>query len=208
VTGHSSGGWSSLWLQVAYPDFFGGCWSTSPDPVDFRAFQTMNIYTDRNGYWTPEGYPRPVARGRDQVTFNFVQINLQEYVTGYGGQIDSFDAVFSPRGTNGYPRRLMDKLTGDIDREVAEYWKRYDIRLVLQENWDALGPKLHGKLHIITGAWDTFYLNPAVEMLRDFLSATDYDGYVEILPGNHGNVITDEVRERIETEIAEQFQKR
>src|SRR5205807_5638704 len=32
VTGHSSGGWSSLWLQVAYPDFFGAVWSTSPDP--------------------------------------------------------------------------------------------------------------------------------------------------------------------------------
>src|SRR5262249_30093220 len=35
VTGHSSGGWSSLWLQVAYPDSFGGVWSTAPDPVDF-----------------------------------------------------------------------------------------------------------------------------------------------------------------------------
>jgi pimeloyl-ACP methyl ester carboxylesterase len=36
LNGHSSGGWSSLWLQVTYPDFFGGTWSTSPDPVDFR----------------------------------------------------------------------------------------------------------------------------------------------------------------------------
>ncbi len=30
VGGHSSGGWSSLWLQVTYPDYFGGCWSTGP----------------------------------------------------------------------------------------------------------------------------------------------------------------------------------
>ena len=29
ATGHSSGGWSSLWLQVAYPDTFAGCWSTA-----------------------------------------------------------------------------------------------------------------------------------------------------------------------------------
>ena len=36
LTGHSSGGWSSLWLQVNYPEFFGGVWSTAPDPVDFR----------------------------------------------------------------------------------------------------------------------------------------------------------------------------
>jgi len=39
VTGHSSGGWSSLWLQVTYPGVFGGVWSTTPDPVDFRDYQ-------------------------------------------------------------------------------------------------------------------------------------------------------------------------
>jgi hypothetical protein len=207
VTGHSSGGWSSLWLQVAYPDFFGGCWSTSPDPVDFRAFQTMDIYQDRNGHWTREGYPRPVARSRDQVRLNFPQLNLYEYVTGYGGQLDSFDAVFSPRGKNGNPRPVMNKLTGAIDREVATFWKRYDIRLQLQENWTQLGPKLRGKLHVLTGGWDTFYLEPAVELLRDFLNTTDYGGYVEILPGDHGTVLTEKVRQRIDREIAEQFKK-
>ncbi|RYG96227.1 MAG: hypothetical protein EON58_12535, partial [Alphaproteobacteria bacterium] len=30
LNGHSSGGWTSLWLQVAYPDTFGGTWSTAP----------------------------------------------------------------------------------------------------------------------------------------------------------------------------------
>lgn len=207
VTGHSSGGWSSLWLQVAYPDFFGGCWSTAPDPVDFRAFQTMNIYEDRNGHWTREGYPRPVGRSRDQVRLTFPQLDLWEYVTGYGGQLDSFDAVFSPRGADGNPRRLIHKLTGGIDRDVAAYWKRYDIRLVLQENWAVLGPKLRGKLHVIGAGWDTFYLDPAVELLRDFLNTTDHGGSIEILPGDHGSVITEKVRERIEKEIAEQFRK-
>ena len=28
LTGHSSGGWSSLWLQIQYPDLFGGTWSS------------------------------------------------------------------------------------------------------------------------------------------------------------------------------------
>jgi hypothetical protein len=205
VSGHSSGGWSSLWLQVAYPDVFGGCWSTSPDPVDFRAFQTMNIYEDRNGHWTREGYPRPVGRTREQVKLTFPQLNLYEYVIGYGSQLDSFDAVFSPRSTNGNPRPLINKLTGNIDREVASNWKRYDIRLRLEENWGVLGPKLLGKLHVITGGWDTFYLDSAVVLLRDFLSTTDYGGYVEILPGDHGSVITDSVRNRIEKEIATQF---
>ena len=120
VTGHSSGGWSSLWLQVAYREFFGGCWSTSPDPVDFRAFQTMNIYEDRNGHWTPQGYPRPVARTRTQVAQTFASLDQWEYVIGYGSQLDSFDAVFSPRGEDGRPRRLMHKLSGAIIR----LWRR------------------------------------------------------------------------------------
>jgi len=38
LTGHSSGGWATLWLQTTYPKLFGGTWSTSPDPVDFHDF--------------------------------------------------------------------------------------------------------------------------------------------------------------------------
>jgi S-formylglutathione hydrolase FrmB len=205
VTGHSSGGWSSLWLQVTYPDFFGGCWSTAPDPVDFRAFQTMNIYEDRNGHWTREGYPRPLARDSEKVRVTFLQLNRWEYVTGYGSQLDSFDAVFSPRGADGKPRQMINKLTGTIDPEVAEYWKRYDIRLILEENWPSLAPKLKGKIHVIAGAWDTFYLKNAVEYLNDFLRTTDYGGYVEVHPGDHGSFMTSQVRERIEREMAEQF---
>jgi hypothetical protein len=205
VTGHSSGGWSSLWLQVAYPDFFGGCWSTAPDPVDFRAFQTLNIYEDRNAHWTREGMPRPVARKRDRVDFTIQQLNQLEYVLGAGGQMESFNAVFSPRGTNGSPQPLIDKLSGSIDREVASYWKKYDIRYQLEKNWATLAPRLRGKLHILGGGWDTFYLNPAVELLRDFLSTTDHGGYVEILPGDHGSFMTEDIQLRIENEIARQF---
>jgi hypothetical protein len=50
-----------------------------------------------------------------------------------------------------------------------------------------------------------FYLNAAVELLSDFLQTTDYGGYVEILPGDHGDVLTKSVRERIDKEIAEHF---
>lgn len=47
VAGHSSGGWSALWLQVTYPDTFGGEWSISPDPVDFRDFLGVNLTAAR-----------------------------------------------------------------------------------------------------------------------------------------------------------------
>ena len=206
VTGHSSGGWASLWLQVAYPDFFGGCWSFVPDPVDFTHFQTMNIYKDLNGHWTDEGYPRPLARSGGEVIATFGDVDRREYVVGYGGQLDSFNAVFSPRGENGEPLPVMDKLTGIIDHKVAEYWKRYDIRLVLENNWATLGPKLKGKLHIVAGGWDTYYLALAVVSLRDFLETTDYDGYVEILPGDHGSFRTQPFEQRINREMTEYFE--
>ncbi len=61
LTGHSSGGWSSLWLQGTYPDFFGGTWSTAPDPVDFRDFQRINLYKDgENMYKDADGERRPL----------------------------------------------------------------------------------------------------------------------------------------------------
>ena len=129
-------------------------------------------------------------------------MNQYEYVVGYGGQLDSFDAIFSPRAKDGRPRQLIHKLTGVIDREVAEHWKRYDIRLILERDWPALGPKLRGKLHVIAGGWDTFYLDGAAVLLRDFLQTTDHGGYVELLPGDHGSVITEAVRRRIDDEMS------
>src|SRR6266568_6234599 len=60
LTGHSSGGWSSLWLQTTYPDFFGGTWSTAPDPVDFRDFQRVDLYKPgANVFTDADGNPRP-----------------------------------------------------------------------------------------------------------------------------------------------------
>ncbi len=208
VTGHSSGGWASLWLQVAYSDVFGGCWSTAPDPVDFRAFQTVNIYEERNGHWTRDGLARPVARNRTEPALTFARLDLWEYVTGPGGQLESFNAVFSPRGADGRPERLMDPLSGAIRRDVAEYWKRYDLRRLLQENWTALGPELAGRLHVLAADEDTFYLNPAVEMLRDFLQTTSHGGYVEVVPGDHGSMLTDALIDRIEREMAARFAER
>jgi len=66
---------------------------------------------------------------------------------------------------------------------VAEYWKEnYDLRHYLETNWSQIGQELKGKLHIYTGDMDTHYLNPAVELLGDFLESTTdpyYDGTVE-----------------------------
>ncbi|MCX5690002.1 MAG: alpha/beta hydrolase-fold protein [Planctomycetota bacterium] len=54
LRGHSSGGWSTLWLTITYPQTFGACWSSSPDPVDFRRFQLIDIYGQRSAYLLAE----------------------------------------------------------------------------------------------------------------------------------------------------------
>jgi S-formylglutathione hydrolase FrmB len=209
VTGHSSGGWSSLWLQTAYPDFFGGVWSLSPDPVDFRDFQRINIYKPGENFFKDDaGARRPLARQGNQVIIYYQPFSDMEVVMGHGGQLGSFDAVFSQRGADGKPQELWDRKTGAIDPAVAKYWEAYDINLVLKRNWAALGPKLKGKLHIYTGEKDTFYLEGAVRLMKGTLSELGSDAVIEILPGqDHGSLLTRTLYERIAKEMAETFQK-
>jgi dienelactone hydrolase len=68
---------------------------------------------------------------------------------------------------------LWNPQSGKIDHDVAEQWKKYDLRLVLEANWKTLGPKLRGKLHIAAGEADTYFLNNAVHLLDKFLTQAD-----------------------------------
>ncbi len=207
LTGHSSGGWSSLWLQVAYPDVFNGTWSTSPDPVDFRDFQRINIYRDgENMFVDSAGERRPLARQGEQVLVWYKDFSDMEHVLGYGGQLHSFEAVFSPLDENGRPRLLWDRETGEIDLEVARAWEAYDIRLILERNWDELGPRLAGKLNVHMGDQDTFYLEGATMLLKQSLEALGSDAVVEIYPGlDHGSIMTPQLRNRIRSEMVDRF---
>jgi hypothetical protein len=209
VTGHSSGGWSSLWLQVTYPDVFGGVWSTSPDPVDFRDFQRINVYRPGvNMFVDEQKQPRPLARSKGKPVVFYKPFSDMDRVMGHGGQLDSFDAVFSPRGPDGKPRPLWDRDSGAVDPAVARHWERYDIRLVLERNWKALAPKLAGKLHVYTGGDDTFYLEGAVVLLKESLRELGSDAVVEVVPGrDHGSLLDGRMRQRIAREMAETFRR-
>lgn len=83
-------------------------------------------------------------------------------------------------GPDGYPARIFDKVTGVIDKKVAEYWKEhYDLGYILRRDWNkGLGAKLRGKLNLYCGDMDNFYLNNAVYLMEDFLKTTDYGGEV------------------------------
>ena len=204
TTGHSSGGWSSLWLQVAYPDTFAGCWSTAPDPVSFADFQMVNIYKKGVNIFTDDdGKPRPLARSNGKPMLYYQPFSDMEEFMGRGGQLQSFEAVFSPRGVDLKPMKLWDRKTGVIDPYVAKQWEKYDIRLVLERNWKTLGPKLAGKIHVYMGDEDTFYLDGATRLLKKSLAELKSDAVVEMFPGkNHGNLIDAALRKRISEEIA------
>ncbi len=157
VGGHSSGGWSSLWLQVQYPDTFGGCFSSSPDPVDFRDFQGTDLYATppQSLYVDPQGSRRPLARNGDEVSIWYDRFAKMDYTLKRGGQLKSFEAVFSPLDAKGEPAEAWNWETGYVNPEVIQHWKKYDISLQLQEHWSTLKPKLQGKLHVIMGDKDS-----------------------------------------------------
>jgi len=189
--GGSTGGWESLAAQVFYPEEYNGCFAACPDPVDFRAFVQTNIYEDENAYWRDGPFRRmrrPSFRNYlGQVSSTMEDDNHLELALGTrnrsGQQFDIWEAVYSPQGDDGYPQRLWDKRTGDVDFEVARHWRdNYDLRYILQRDWKTLGPKLAGKIHVYCGDMDNFYLNNAVYLLEEFLEGTTdpyYGGKVD-----------------------------
>lgn len=183
--GGSTGGWMSLAQQVFYPDYFGGVWSFCPDPVDFRAFQLIDVYRDTNAYYDEGPFDRirkPLARRTTGAVIATVEgFSGQEAVLGThgrsGGQLDAFHAVFGPVGEDGYPAPLWDPATGAIDAEVARYWREhFDLTARLKRDWKTRGPKLVGSIHVTMGTKDTFHLDTAVTRLERFLESTQRPG--------------------------------
>jgi hypothetical protein len=192
--GGSTGGWEALAVQMFYPDEYNGCWAACPDPIDFRAYTVIDIYKHENAYYADAQWkqvPRPGKRNYlGELAATVEDANYMELALGTnsrsGGQWDIWQAVYSPLGNDGYPKPIWDKLTGKIDRAVAEYWREnYDLGYILKRDWAKLGPKLEGKIHIYVGEADNYFLNNAVYLVDDFLKTTRnpaYGGEVDYEP--------------------------
>jgi S-formylglutathione hydrolase FrmB len=186
LTGHSSGGWATLWLQTRYPAIFGGTWSTSPDPSDFHDFTGADLYRpNANVYVDASGKPIPLVRMNGKEVANFEDFAKLEAVLGpVGGQMASFDWVFSPKGPDGRPLQMFDRRTGAVNPEVVAYWRdHYDIAHRLEENWPALKADLDGKIHVIVGTSDTFHLDGSAHKLQAVLQRLGAKADVRFLPG-------------------------
>jgi len=175
LDGESTGGWVSLALKIFYPDFFNAVWSSCPDGVDFRAFQIIDIYKDKNAYVDDKGVERPSKRDiNGSVEFTIRHECQMENVMGAGDswtmsgqQWGAWNATYGPRA-DGRPVALWDPQSGAINKSVVDHWKKYDLRLILEQNWKSLQPKLRGKIHISVGEADSYYLNNAVHLLDAF----------------------------------------
>jgi S-formylglutathione hydrolase FrmB len=180
LSGVSTGGWVCLALQIFYPDFFNGAWSSCPDPVDFRLLERINIYSDENAYVDVAGQEQPSERNREgRVTLTVRREVAIENLLGRGNsyacsgqQWGAWNAAFSPRGDDGLPAPIWDPQTGRINHKVAEQWRQFDLREFLERNKKRLAPKLSGKVHIASGEADDFYLNEAMHLMDESLGAT------------------------------------
>ncbi len=101
-----------------------------------------------------------------------------------GGQMSSFEWVFSPRGADGRPMPLIDRTTGKIDPAVAAYWRdHYDIANIMKRDWPSLKRDLDGKIHLTVGGADTFYLDEPAHRLADVMKALGAKTDFRYVPG-------------------------
>ncbi len=184
LTGGSTGGWECMALQIQHPEFFGGAWCLYPDPVDFRRDQLADIYSDTNAFGPNSSNwkvgERQIMRSEEgQPMVSTRDISQLEAVLGSrersGEQMNAFDAAWGPTDKDGYPRPLWNKLTGHIDRDVANYWRDqgFDLNYYLKQNWAKVGPSLAGKIHVYVGDMDNHYLNLAVYLMQEYLDTTE-----------------------------------
>ena len=190
LTGGSTGGYEALALQAHRPTDFGGAWVFYPDPIDFRRLFLVNIYEDENAFHAPGWSEAQLAPERTafrsdegQPLQSIRELSRLAAVLGSRGRstdyLEAWEASFGPVGEDGYPRPLWDKRTGAIDHEVARYWREngYDLRYYLEANWTEIGPDLVGKLHFLCGDMDNYYFNLPVNLMEEFLEATDNPAY-------------------------------
>jgi hypothetical protein len=191
LTGHSSGGWSCLWLQVTYPHLFNGAWSVAPDPVDFRDFTGINIYTFKNAYYYDNGEEIMLTRNAqgEWITSIRQYVKNEQETNPIGGQFFSFNAVFSEQGNDGFPKCLFDWESGVIDKNVAGSWKKYDITRILKNNWATLGSQLAQKLHAYVGELDTFRLEGPLYLFQEEMAKLGSDAECIFVPErDHFNI--------------------
>ncbi len=158
--GGSTGGWEALGVQVLYPDFYNGCFAACPDPIDFRQYTVIDLYTDRNAFFTEGPWrkvPRPGHRNYlGHVSTTVEAMNRLELVLGEkgrsGGQWDIWQAVYLAGRRGRLPEADLGQADGrDRPRRGGLLARALRHRPHPARDWAKIGPKLRGKIHIYVG---------------------------------------------------------
>lgn len=230
LTGGSQGGFESLALQLYHPDLFGGAWIFCPSEIDFRRYYSINAYEDKNAFmfepqdnvgksfyqeWLPvERVIFHTDEGQPSVTVR--QLRQLESVLGSRGRgaiwFDPSEATYGPVGTDGYPQHFFDAATGEINRNIVNYWRDhgYDLRNYAQKNWSTIGSQLVGKLHFYVGEMDEYYVNLGVYLFEEFLEKTKkpyYGGSFDYGRPTKGHMWTPMTNAAMVRVMAEQISK-
>ncbi|WAC10126.1 alpha/beta hydrolase-fold protein [Dyadobacter pollutisoli] len=194
IRGHSSGGWTVVYLLTHYPQLFAGGNASAPDAVDFHRFTKTNLYTDTSRI---EFVDALTIGKKPDIEVIYDRPNIAhsiEDIIYRGEQNVSFDAVFGPKGKNGLPRPLYNSATGKLDKEVFEHWKRYDLTQYVIRNWPRLEKDLAGKLRVSVGNEDNAFLNISAMLMEAEMKKIGADIRFDYYPGNHFTVVTREYR--------------
>ena len=203
VTGHSSGGWTALWLLAKHPETFGMAFASAPDPVDFSAFQTVDLYRDANLFTDSKGVEQPAMRiplgpGHDLVPMTVRdEVSMERAISPRGAsgeQWDAWAAMWSPMDERtGAPRRIANPVTGEIDPVTVEAWTAFDIARLARSD-QRIADAIARRAQILCGDRDSFYLDRAVRKLADVLMLSDREGsmgLIEVIPDlDHGTMAT------------------
>lgn len=208
LVGQSTGGYGVLWLQLHYPEAFGGCWAVSPDPVDFSAFMGVDLYAQDANLFTD-------AAGKDRGTFfvggkpmltirNMVKM---ESAIGDGEQLQAFEAEFGVPDGKGRPKQLFDHTTGKIDPTTVKAWSAYDLAKYVVKQRKQLAKQVMGKIHVYAGDKDNFLLHEAVSAFGKKALAAGVSVKAELIPNvDHWSIWAPAFTKRIQEEIDAKMQ--
>ena len=209
ITGQSSGGYGAIWLTLNFPKKFGGCWATSPDPIDFSNFTGVNIYKDRNFYQSSNGKEREIFYVNGKATSTLREMLMKEWLEDNGGQQQSFEAEFGLPDQNGRPQALFHSKTGAINKQVAQSWRPYDLALYVVNNWTKIKNDASGKIKIYAGESDNFLLQESVTAFRNKIEKVNANIEVEIVKGaDHFNTRSAALTMKIHAEMDEISKKK
>ena len=106
---------------------------------------------------------------------------------------------------------MASSRVGFINHELANTWRQWDLRWYLENHWRNIGPQLAGKLHIHMGEMDDYYLNNAMALFEDMLTARinpQSDAkFTWVARGGHCDLSAGEMLQQVLPEAVERWQQ-